>query len=45
MVKHPGIAFDNVSNGAETMHVEARDTNDTVFSRSLQISPGGYDQT
>lgn len=40
LAENPSIAFDYVSNGAEKMHIEARDTDDTVFSHSLQINPG-----
>lgn len=40
LAENPSIAFDYVSNGAEEMQVEARDTDDTVFRHSLQINPG-----
>ncbi len=40
LAENPSIAFDYVSNGAEKMKIEARDTDDTVFSHSLQISSG-----
>ena len=40
LAENPSISFDYVSNGAEKMHVEARDTDETVFRHSLQINPG-----
>ncbi|MGI9512294.1 MAG: quinoprotein dehydrogenase-associated SoxYZ-like carrier [Anderseniella sp.] len=40
LAENPSIAFDYVSNGAEEMQIEARDTDDTVFRHSLQINPG-----
>ena len=40
LAENPSIAFDYVSNGAEEMQIEARDTDDTVFKHSLQINPG-----
>lgn len=40
LAENPSIAFDYVSNGAKKMHVEAQDTDETVFRHSLQINPG-----
>lgn len=40
LAENPSIAFDYVSNGAEKMQIEATDTDETVFSHSLQINPG-----
>ncbi len=40
LAENPSIAFDYVSNGAEKMQIEARDTDETVFKHSLQISSG-----
>ena len=40
LAENPSISFDYVPNGAEKMHVEARDTDETVFRHSLQINPG-----
>ncbi|MGB5213484.1 MAG: quinoprotein dehydrogenase-associated SoxYZ-like carrier [Anderseniella sp.] len=40
LAENPSIAFDYVSNGAKKMHIEAQDTDETVFRHSLQINPG-----
>jgi sulfur-oxidizing protein SoxY len=38
--ENPSISFDYIANGASEMNVTARDTDDTVFTAKLAISPG-----
>lgn len=40
LAENPSISFDYVVNGAAHMNVTAKDTDDTVFTAKLAVSPG-----